>query len=96
MNRPPLWMNVRVRDDEKNVRLFIPLPLFLLFPVLLVIVLVLSPLILIGVAVTWDMGWGWGQMAFFGLVRSFGLLNAMRGLQVDVRGPRQIVKVSVV
>jgi hypothetical protein len=94
MNRPPLWMNVRVRDEEKNVKLFIPLPLFLLLPVIFIIMLVLLPFVLIGVLITWDMGWG--RMAFFGLFRSVGLFWNMRGLHVDVRGPRQIVKVSVI
>lgn len=96
MNRPPLWMNVRVRDEEKNVKLFIPLPLFLLLPIIFIIMLVLLPFVLIGVLITWDMGWGWGRMAFFGLFRSLGLFWNMRGLHVDVRGPRQIVKVSVI
>ena len=96
MNRPPLWMTVRVRDEDKGFKLFIPLPLFLLLPIIFVIMLVLLPFILIGVAVTWDMGWGWGKMAFFGLFRSFHLLWAMRGLRVDVAGPRQKVLVSVV
>ncbi len=96
MNRPPLWMTVRVRDHGQRFGLFIPLPLFLLLPLIFVIMLVLLPFILIGVAVTWDMGWGWGKMALFGLFRSFGLLCALRGLRVDVRGPRQLVRISVV
>ena len=94
MNRPPLWMNVRVRDEDKNFGLFIPLPLFLLLPVIFVIMLVLLPFILIGVVLTWDSGWG--RVALRGLPGSFGLFMAMRGLKVDVRGPRQIVKVSVI
>ena len=96
MNRPPLWMTVRIRDEAKGFKLFIPLPLFLLLPIIFVIMLVLLPFILIGVAIAWDMGWGWGRIAFFGLFRSFNMLCAMRGLRVDVTGPRQIVLVSVV
>jgi hypothetical protein len=95
MNRPPLWMNVRVKDEEKNTKFFIPLPLFLLLPIVIVIMLVLLPFILIGVAVTWNMGWGWGRMAFHGLLRSFGLFWSMRGLKVDVRNERALVQVTV-
>ena len=94
MNRPPLWMNVRVRDDGKRFGFFIPLPLFLLAPVILAILLVLLPFILIGVLLTWESGWG--RVALMGLLASFRLFWAMRGLKVDVRGPRQLVKVSVV
>ena len=94
MNRPPLWMNVRVRDDDQRFGLFIPLPLFLLLPLIFVILLVLVPFILIGVLLTWESGWG--RVVLKGLLASFGLLWAMRGLKVDVRGPRQLARVSVV
>lgn len=93
MNRPPLWMNVRVRDDENGTRFFIPLPLFLLFPLLLAFLIILSPFILIAAIVLMCMGWGFWVFRALGSV--FGLVCAMRGLQVDVRGPQQIVKVTV-
>ena len=94
MNRPPLWLNVRIREEGRRFGWFIPLPLFLLAPVILAILLVLVPFILIGVLLTWESGWG--RVALKGLLASFGLFWAMRGLKVDVRGRRQIVMVSVI
>jgi hypothetical protein len=94
MNRPPIWMNVRVKHDDSRHGFFIPLPLFLLLPLVFVILLVLSPLILIGVALAWPSGWG--KVALKALGASFGLYCAARGLKLDIRGPQQIVKVSVV
>ena len=56
MNRPPLWLRVKVREPEKDFGLW--LPLFLLIPVVLVVLIILSPLILIAAILLWPTGWG--------------------------------------
>jgi hypothetical protein len=94
MNRPPLWMNVRVRDEQNDTRFFIPLPLFLLLPLVLAFLIILSPFILIAAIVLGCMGWGF--WVFRALGSAFGVVCAMRGLEVNVRSPQQIVKVSVI
>jgi hypothetical protein len=92
MNRPPVLMHLRFRNEEHNFGLW--LPLFLLLPLLLVVLIVLSPLILIAVLALWPFGWGrWGLVALAAAVRS---LFALRGLEVDVRSGQEHVLISVI
>ena len=92
MNRPPLWMHVKVKDEKCDFGLW--LPLFLLLPLALVVLIILSPLILIGVIVFWPSGWGeWALKVLWAAIVSF---CSIRGLKVDVQNGRQYVHVSVV
>ena len=94
MNRPPLLMNVRIKDENSRFGFWLPLPLFLLLPLALVILIIVSPFILIGSIVFWYKGWRlWPFRAIWGAARCY---CAMRGLKVDVRGPQQIVKIYVI
>jgi hypothetical protein len=95
MNRPPMLMHVKVRNEKADFGIW--LPLFLLFPLALVILVVLSPLIIIGILVLLMLGqekWvAWGLRCFWvALVSSW----ALRGLQVDVHGRKGTVQVTVV
>jgi hypothetical protein len=95
MNRPPLLMHLKIRNEKSDFGLW--LPLFLLFPLALVVLLVLSPLVLIGVLVLW--GCGYGRWAWWGLrclAAAFVSSWAMRGLKVDVQGRRENVFISIV
>lgn len=94
MMYPPLLMNVRVKTGENRWGFFIPLPLFLVLPVALVILVVLSPLILAAAIVMWAKGYG--NWVFRALGSASGVYCAMRGLNVDVRGPQTLVKVTVI
>ena len=95
MNCPPMLMHVKVKNEKSDFGIW--LPLFLLFPLALVILLILSPLILIGVLVLCALGQGrwvwWGLRCFkFAIVSSW----ALRGLKVDVQGPKEMVEVTVI
>lgn len=92
MNRPPMLMHVRVRNESTNFGLW--LPLFLLIPVVLVVLIILSPLILIAVLVLWPSGWG--KLALLTLRAAIVSFCALRGLKVDVHNPRESVFISVV
>lgn len=92
MNRPPLLMHFRIRNEEHNFGLW--LPLFLLLPLALVIGLILSPLILIGIIVLWPSGWG--KLALRVLWAAWGLYCATRGLKVDVHHQRDTVQIAFV
>jgi len=95
MNRPPLLMHVKVKNEKSDFGLW--LPLFLLFPLALVVLLVLSPLILIGILVLLMLGqerWvEWGLRCLWVAVVSSW---ALRGLQVDVEGRTGLVQVNIV
>ena len=90
---PPLLMNVRFKAEESRFGVFLPLPLFLVLSVALVIFVILSPLILAAAIVMWARGYG--NLVFRALGSAAGVYCAMRGLNVDIRGPQTIVKVSV-
>ncbi len=95
MNRPPMLMHVKVKNEKSDFGLW--LPLFLLLPLALVVLLVLSPLILIAVLILSACGYGrwawWGLRCLKAAVISSW---ALRGLKVDVQGRRENVYISVV
>ncbi len=92
MNRPPMLLHVKIKNEKSDFGLW--LPLFLLIPLALVVLIILSPLILIAVLVLWPSGWGkLGLLALWAAVVSF---CALRGLKVDVQGRRENVYISVV
>jgi len=95
MNRPPLLMHVKVKNEKTDFGIW--LPLFLLFPLALVILLIFSPLILIGILVLLILGqerWvEWGLRCLWAAIVSSW---ALRGLQVDVEGHSGLVQVNIV
>jgi hypothetical protein len=92
MNRPPVLMHLRFRNQEHNFGLW--LPLFLLLPLALVVLIILSPLILIAVLALWPSGWG--RRALLVLKTAFEGFCSMRGLKVDVKGRLQQIYITVV
>ncbi|MDD5127520.1 MAG: hypothetical protein PHR43_05445 [Dehalococcoidales bacterium] len=92
MSWPPMLMHVKVRGEDTNFGLW--LPLFLLWPIVLAVLIILSPLVLAAVLVLWP--GGWGRWSLRVLRDSLRVLCAMRGLRVDVRERRQCVYISVV
>lgn len=95
MNRPPMLMHMQIYNKDRRIGLW--LPLFLLWPLALVLLIILSPLILIAVMVLWVIGWGdWALSAVKALGAAGGCVCAMRGLRVDVQNRYQTVSISVV
>ena len=92
MTRPPLWMKIKIKNEEHDFGLW--LPLFLLLPLALVVLIILSPLILIAVLVLWP--FGWGEWALKVLWAAIVACCAIRGLEVNVKNGNQQVYVSVV
>jgi hypothetical protein len=95
MNRPPMLMHVKIKNEKSNFGLW--LPLFLLIPLALVVLIILSPLILIAILILWACGYGrwawWGLRCVNAAIVSSW---AMRGLKVDVQGHNGVVQVSVI
>ena len=87
MMSPPAIMRLRIRRGKRDLRLCIPLCLFLL-PVTL-FVLLLSPLILLATAVLWYNGLGRPLLLLFPAL--YRVICALRGLEFDIhRGHEQI------
>jgi hypothetical protein len=94
MNRPPLWMHLRFKNEDRDTKFGLWLPLFLLLPLLLVVFLILSPLILIALLVLWPFGWsGWALRVLAAAGRVF---CSLRGLQVNVKNRDGYVYITVV
>jgi hypothetical protein len=79
MMRPPMVMRIRIKNNDKNINLW--LPLFILFPLLLIILIVLAPFALLAAIILLPFG-----MARTILAAPFILcvIHAMRGLEVDI------------
>jgi len=92
MNWPPTLMHIKIKSKDANFSFW--LPLFLLFPLVLVIFLILSPFMLIAIIVLWETRWR--RMAIFSLGAAFLALWHLRGLKVDVQGPKESVYISVI
>ena len=92
MNRPPLWMRVKVKNERSDFGIW--LPLFLIIPLAMILSIILSPFLLIAFLILWP--FGWGKLVLLvpcGVIVTF---CAMRGLKVNVDNPRESVYVSVV
>jgi hypothetical protein len=91
---PPMLMHVKIKNEESDFGIW--LPLFLLFPIALAFLIILSPLIIIAIIVLWPSGKG--KLVPFCLWAAFISVCSMRGLKVDVynQAKNEMVFVSVV
>jgi len=78
---PPSIARMQIIDEGQR-RINLWLPLLLIWPVLLALGIVLAPLVLIAALATWPR---YGRLLLFGGPQLFGVLCAMRGLQVQVK-----------
>ena len=84
MNRPPLIMRIRVRNNNTKFGFWIPL--FLIFPIVAVLVVALAPLALLAALIVLPFGYARTVLCAPAL---FSVFCAMRGLEVDiVKGDR--------
>ena len=84
MNFPPWLMRLNISGRR---RCSLWLPLFLLWPLAAALAIVLSPLFLLLLLILWF--FGWGRLLLFSVWWFFGVLCALRGLEVDInRGNR--------
>ena len=92
MNMPPLLMRLKIKNDEHDFGLWLPLFLFLL--IALVVFIILLPLLILAVIVLWPCGWG--KTVLLAPWAACRIFCATRGLKVDVQGPREVVKIYFV
>jgi hypothetical protein len=92
MSWPPMLIHIKVRKQDTDFGLWVPL--FLLAPLVLTILLVLSPLILIAFIACWCLGWG--KMVWFSIRMAWLALWNLRGLKVDIQKAKETVFISIV
>jgi len=90
MNCPPLIMRLRILNNKKSIRLW--LPIFLLYPFLLVLALVVEILALVAFLLLWP--WYWGRTLPLFMPYLFRVICALRELEVDIQNRRETFFVS--
>ena len=92
MNMPPAWLSIKVeKQRQKRVRLW--LPLFILWPLILVLALLALLVAVVLDLVSRRIGKKNGYARF--IVGCLGVLAASRGAQVLVDGKEQTVALTV-
>ena len=79
MNRPPLIMRIRIRNNNTKFGLWIPL--FLVFPIVAILMIALAPLALLAALIVLPFGYARTVLCAPAL---FSVFCAMRGLEVDM------------
>jgi hypothetical protein len=79
MNRPPLIMHVRIRNNKTKFGLWIPL--FLIFPIVAILMIALAPLALLAALIVLPFGYARTVLCAPAI---FSVFCAMRGLEVDI------------
>lgn len=90
---PPIFLIIGVREKRQNFRLFLPLPMFLLFPLVLLLNLLLIPIALMLTLIYWHKGWGFTPIKLLWYV--FEMYCSIRKLKVDVSSQSQNVTISI-
>jgi hypothetical protein len=92
MNIPPCLMRLKIINPEHHINLW--LPLFLAWLILGALALALSPLVAVLVIILWPLGYG----EFLLLLGPFiyNCVCALRGLSIDVKNKREIVRIYFV
>ncbi|MCX7912569.1 MAG: hypothetical protein N2506_06390 [Dehalococcoidales bacterium] len=92
---PPLLMYLHIKGEDYH--LWLPLPLFILYPILLALLLVLLPFLLAAFLIAWALGYGkWSLLVLRALFLACLVTCAMRGLRVDVKSQHGLVKVCII
>ena len=79
MNRPPLIMRIKIRNNDTKFGLW--LPLFLIFPLVAIFMIALAPLALLAALIVLPFGYARTVLCAPAL---FSVFCAMRGLEVDI------------
>ena len=87
---PPSVLRVELKDASRDFRIW--LPLFVIWPFLLLVAVVLAPIVLALAIVIWWTGWG-RPMIKSGLA-FYGIICALKGLEIDVRKRKKHVHLS--
>jgi hypothetical protein len=90
MNWPPSIMRLRILNNKKSIRLW--LPIFLLYPFLLVLALLVELLAIVAFLLLWP--WGWGKTLILFMPYLFRVICALRELEVDIQNRQETFFVS--
>jgi hypothetical protein len=89
MSIPPCLMRLGVGGRR---RFSIWLPLFLLWPVAAALAIVLAPLVLLAALILWPLVWG--KLLLLSGPMLFGVLCALRGLELELNHGSRLLQIS--
>jgi len=89
MNCPPLLMRLGIYGQR---RFSLWLPLFLLWPLAAAVAIVLTPLVLLAALIFRPLVWG--KLALLSGPMFFGVLCALRGLELDLNLGSRLLHIS--
>ncbi len=90
MNYPPLLLRLGICGQRRRFSLW--LPLFLVWPVAAAVAIVLAPLVLLLALILWPLGLG--KLALLSGPLLFGVLCALRGLELNLNRGNRILLIS--
>ena len=88
---PPALLRVRIQNDKRRIRLWIPF--ILLWPVVAVVVLLGMPLVVLTAALYWHRGWG--RSILLAGPSLLYALTSLRGLRCSVASSEGRVFISI-
>lgn len=91
MNSPPMVMRLGFGRRDGKFKLWFPL--FILYPFVVVSLLLMTPFLLLAALVLWNCGWGKPFLLFIPVL--FGLVWALRGLEIDINDKGEKVFISI-
>jgi len=83
-------MYLRVHNRNRKISLWVPL--FIIFPIMAALILIMTPLILMAATVLWFTGWGRPLLMVGPVI--FSCLCALRGLEIDVKEKQEQILIS--
>ena len=82
MMRPPLYMNVKVKNPQMKHGIWIPIPIILILLIVLILMIALAPLALLVALILLPFGMARTILLLAPVLLS--ILFALRGLEIDV------------
>ncbi len=89
---PPMWAYVKIKGKNHGFGFW--LPLFLCFLIILPFFLAFLPLVLLAIIILWPVGWGRWIVEM--LKTGYVMMCSLKGLKVDIQGPKETVYVNIV
>ena len=88
---PPALLRLRIRSDDRHIRLWVPL--VVLWPVIVLAMILGAPAVVLAAAFYWHRGWGRSLLAA-GPLFLYALIS-LRGLRIDLDSGGSRVSISI-
>ena len=91
MNWPPSLIRINIRQRQRRINLW--LPLFIILPLVAVLMIAFIPLLLVAAVILWR--FGLAKPLILSVPMMLSCMCALRGLEVKLQGKMEHVLISV-